>query len=221
MRCSNEEIGKKVIEYRSKEYIESEEIELHLLECEYCWKKVQKMEKQKKLKRIENLIRSHVSKNAFEEIIKMQDKSSKRSNFSNKKETKKFVGIDTLITKVKSRETQVTFPEWRPILFELLKDGIKIGEIPLLSPTSSYSRELSGPGIYSINWQGKPAGWQKKLELGEKWEEARVSTLYSRASSIIEKIEIPNKKGTEKIEIIVSLERDINRVILSLRVKKD
>jgi hypothetical protein len=70
MKCTNEEIGKKVLDYGLKEYIADEEVEVHLLECEYCWTKVRRIEREKRLKRVEHLIKTHVSKEAFHEILK-------------------------------------------------------------------------------------------------------------------------------------------------------
>ncbi|MGD0917114.1 MAG: hypothetical protein ABSB22_11710 [Thermodesulfobacteriota bacterium] len=69
MKCTNEEIGSRVADYASRKYIEDEQVEIHLLECEYCWEKAQQIEKQKKLKRVENLIQTHFTEEAFQDIL--------------------------------------------------------------------------------------------------------------------------------------------------------
>ncbi len=89
--CSKD-MRKKVIEYARKDHCIDENVEIHLLECDPCWKRVQRIGEQKRLDQVEQMIRKYMPRGVFEEMAldlqTRQENSAERKKEQSIKESK-------------------------------------------------------------------------------------------------------------------------------------
>jgi hypothetical protein len=129
-----------------------------------------------------------------------------------------------IVSKVKelSKKEQLANPHVDPnpsFLLTLLKNGIAIEKIPLAGPDYSWSRELPGPGGFTLTSQGKDIGL--KLHIDPKSEKRAFlsGTLHAPYQPQVRIVKIPSNIGGGHIELIVSLEEKNGKYILSIRTK--
>jgi hypothetical protein len=80
MKCTNTDIQKRLNKYLRMEFVEDQEVELHILKCDVCWKKIQKAKERMELKQTENLIKEQIQKETFRNMIGLLNKAKKVDN---------------------------------------------------------------------------------------------------------------------------------------------
>ena len=208
MKCTNKEIGERVPEYAWEDFTEDEEIELHLLECPYCWKKVQIIKREKDEQTfVESFIRSHISREAFQDILKEIKESGDKKLPLNKEMSQE----DEQHFTIEPMQEQI------PTLWLMLNNAPK--EQIKCSPGIPWTTELLELGLHSVINQEKQILFQiKKLPEAEKGVSVRGAP---KDSFKIETktIQIPLLGSTEKGELTIKVERRKGRYFLTLLFK--
>lgn len=73
------DLRKRVVEYAKKEYCIDRVVELHLLECGPCFNKVKRIEEQRQLNHVDQMIRKYVPREVFDQIASHLQTKQKHS----------------------------------------------------------------------------------------------------------------------------------------------